>query len=280
MSFSGSSAWSARRDAATTGFRWGLIAAAGLFGLLSCLLVLRRIVGAFDQAFGGSTLVAIVTATLLGVTAVRIALKNLIDVNSVVRWAPDAFLTFCLLCFSFSLSLPGSPAWSLFVVWLGVVAAETAWWLHRGGMRIPIGLRLRLAQRDRLPLSAATATETLPIDSGESDVLDANVTQRFTRAIEPNGNDVLHGIVRSDFTTGERLRQVHIAICPPMGHSPQLNAFQVDGPTATIKTAQAESFGIRLEVRLAGLPKEPVRVTIEFVAESARQTQASDSTAE
>jgi hypothetical protein len=97
----------------------------------------------------------------------------------------------------------------------------------------------------------------------EAELVPANVVQQFTRVRE-SGGESLFGVLRGDFAPGERTQNLHLAFCPPLARTPELSFEQVSGPPASFKAAQVETFGARLEVRLATPSEEAACVLVEF----------------
>jgi hypothetical protein len=254
-----------------TDWLWRRLVAAALLLVMSfsVLLLMRRLSGAF-QPLGGMSLVAV----MLGLVACGAVLRlggvavHRSDWRS-SGWASQLLSSFCLLLVGGALTIPGSPPWALVLLWAGILAAETAWWgcfLWRSPrVSRPIALR-RFRPRGRVPEDVARDVTRAQRDMSDRIGALSDVTQQLTRSLEHDGGETLHGLVRAEFAPGERLRQVHIAICPPMAAAPELRAVLVDRPAATVKVAQRETFGVRLEVRLAAAVQQTERVTIEFQA--------------
>ena len=170
-----------------------------------------------------------------------------------------------VLAIGISLSLHSTPVWPLLLLWLAILAEEAAWWaiLWRGTRQ----LAPARSNGDQSPPSI-TETSEEPVDdaglNGES--LPPNVVQQITRVREPGGEESLHGVLRGTFSPGERTQNLHLAFCPPLVSRPEFSFEQVDGPPTTIKAAQVETFGARLEVRLDAAYAEPADVLVEFSA--------------
>jgi hypothetical protein len=99
----------------------------------------------------------------------------------------------------------------------------------------------------------------------DEDSLPAGVTQQLERATHDSGES-LHGLLRVEFPRGERTQFVHIPFCPPFTQAPAVHAAQVAGPTVEVKVAQAESFGVRIEVKRKEADREPRSVVLEIEA--------------
>lgn len=94
----------------------------------------------------------------------------------------------------------------------------------------------------------------------------ADQIQELIRTRMGTDLECIHGWTRGYFAAGERSIYLHLAFCPPLASLPEVECNQASGPPATIKVAQAEPFGLRLEVRLDKTPAEPSEVVVEFQA--------------
>ena len=100
----------------------------------------------------------------------------------------------------------------------------------------------------------------------EAEPYPAHHLQEMIRSRMTPDTECIQGWTRGYFAAGERSINLHLAFCPPLVSLPEVECNQAVGPPATIKVAQAEPFGLRLEVRLDQLPNEPTEVVIEFQA--------------
>jgi len=96
--------------------------------------------------------------------------------------------------------------------------------------------------------------------------LEAGVQQQVTRSIDGSNNDVLHGVMRVRFEPASRSQTVHFAFSPPLAEAPTVMAGVLEGPSATVKTVEAQTFGCSLEIRLSAKATEPCEVVFEFFA--------------
>jgi len=181
-----------------------------------------------------------------------------------------------VLLLAVAVSLPGSPAWALAFLWFAIVVGEGAWWVF--GL---LSSRLRRAAHEaRDVLHVAPREAAAPAFRGPSETMDelpVDVSQQLTRRSDGQSESV-YGMLRCSFEPGERSRNLHLAFCPPLPANPNLAVHQVHGPAVTIKTAQVESFGARLELRLASRPVNDESVVVRFEALAPRDdvTQGGD----
>ena len=110
----------------------------------------------------------------------------------------------------------------------------------------------------------------------------SDCTQRISRFRVAAGES-LSGQVRAELNAGERTKAIHVAFCPPFAEKPTAEVFQISGPAANIHQTLVEKFGMRLEIKLAGVPDisahdhesglgipedVPEDVIVEFLVES------------
>ncbi|MFV1967033.1 MAG: hypothetical protein ACC628_16525 [Pirellulaceae bacterium] len=252
-------------------------AACGLLLLLCAFLALRRASGGLQQPLPSVHLLVVgltagLTASGLRLLAVTVPATS---ASRGVRWARHVPLSLSLLCLAVALTLPGSSSWALAVFWGVLVLEEAAWWYaglrpmrrpHAGpppdggagaGHEAPPADRNTTGIPHALPLEAATDGAV---------ILAPEMTQHTTRSRTPGGGETISGLVRGDFQPGERTQNLHISFCPPLASRPDLEAHQVEGPTAKIKAAQVESYGARLELRLTSRISHPESVVVRFDA--------------
>ena len=107
-----------------------------------------------------------------------------------------------------------------------------------------------------------------PAASGEeSEEVSPDLLQQFTRLRTEDGGESIHALVRAHVPAGERLAVVHLALCPPLETTPKLTAHTIDSE-AEVKITQAETYGLRLEVRLPDTDTEPRQIVVEVLGEA------------
>ena len=254
-------------------FGWTVVVCGNLLLTLCVLTFARRLWGSFDTPLAAAALIAVGLTTILVPMAFRLMWQQLDDSrpHTGQRLVRLAVPSFGVVLLAYAVSLPGSPSWAVAVLWLMVAAGEGSAWA--------MGFPREIWDREQ-PVSAAAHIQEQPVGVPQTPLLDeepeipAGVSQQITRSHDDDGERV-YGLLRCEIAPGERLRSLHVAFCPAFPAKPQLNAFQVDGPAATIKPAQVETFGARLELRLSSRAVERQAVVIEFEAHVAPQ-RASD----
>jgi hypothetical protein len=231
--------------------------AAGLLVALACVLLLRRLAGAFQQPLpaGGLIAAGLAVAGLAGgIRAVGHWLAKYDHAAEPRRidacgWLP--MLAAGLL--GLAVSCPASPTWALVFFWVTVCGGELAYWCPRA----------YIGRRGTEEHVAALREEE---EEGELETLPPDVFQRIIRAKAGDGSAVVYGLVRCEFAADQRQQNVHVAFCPPLAQKPHLHADQILGPKATLKPSLVETFGACLEVRLVAPSSEPAAVQIQFYA--------------
>ncbi len=176
-----------------------------------------------------------------------------------------------------SVSLAGSSLFFIILVWGVLIASETAWLARifstpqKTTLRIGTGSPSITSASDTFTTPAskgamnAESTAVLNLDDGS---LPSGVTQQLIRTQHDHGES-LSGLLRVDFPVGERTQFVHLAFCPPFVNLPEIHVAQVSGPTVSVKMAQAETFGMRIEVKRNQTEFEPLSVVLEIEATAA-----------
>lgn len=261
-----------------------LAVAAGALLVLSGALLVRRLAGAFGQRPAPEVLI-IVAVTLTAVVAgIRGAWRRVFRSNATSErnraLLLDGTLSVGACCLAASISIPDAGTGPLVILWGFLVTGELVGWspyYRRLGRRIRANGDSEGAQREASPttnaeptseLSAAAIHEvaTLEEPAGDDELLSPNVSQRIVRARDENGVETVYGVVRCDFTAGQRQQNLHIAFCPPLEFIPELTTDQLDGPMVKIKPSMVEVFGAGLEIKLPAPCSEPTSVQIQFYA--------------
>jgi hypothetical protein len=253
-----------------------------LFVLLSLVLLLRRLSGAFVQPLGSTQLTA--AAVALGIVAAGLrwaiaegglprslvrsasneALHPVPSTQYAVLRTPYLGLTPALVIFAIpgiagilwlsSLTLPGTPAVGVIAAWFLLIALEAASWLtlYRAGHVVFLHPP---PQPSPLVSPEPEETET-PIQAG--------LVQQLTRVRE-EGRESIHALLRAEIPAGDRLTILHIAFCPPLDAQPELAAHALDTDDAEVRITQAETFGTRLEVSVTRPVTEGRSIVVEVV---------------
>jgi hypothetical protein len=170
--------------------------------------------------------------------------------------------TFAVAFLYAALSLPSGTAMeALIVLWL-LFAAEEGWawfWFLKRG------------QNDFVPVKPAPTAPTVEENSSDPFLMPAEVTQQLTRSRAADGTEQLFGWLRMPFAAGQRTGSVHVAFCPPLEMTPEVEVEQIDGPDTRIKTAQLLPYGARFDLKLSAVAQSPTTVVLQFMARTPRE---------
>lgn len=238
-----------------------------LLTIVALILVVRRLGGAFVQPLSSAGL----ACCGIFLASLTISARNAVGNSTAVQ----SLLTLLLVAAVVSVSLRGSPAAGVVMLWLCTVAEESWTWT-------------RLFRRPAAALVSETITppvDVLPdVDHAKSvanEVDSLDVRQHLTRGIAVDGSDVLEGEVHVVFATRQRIEHVHLAFCPPFFILPAIEFEQLDGPEAQISVNQLMAYGARLELKLA--KPGPARVTLAICVRASGEmtySQVADSSAD
>lgn len=258
------------------------------------LLLLRRLAGAPLEPLAPVGMVAAAgIGWLLGMLGRAAwwgaAPRPLTRRHLVVLFIPTA----ALLLLGAALWLPATAAAGLAAFGSVVVAGEAlAWtagsrllWLREpvpvtfGGVGEPSRASRSSGAADERAASLPGADqggESLPGSSGgdelsEEELFPEGLLQQLTRSRLDERTEMLHGLLRAEFEPGQRQQVLHLAFTPPLATRPRVEAHQADGPAAQIKATDVQTYGVRLEVRLAAVARAPesVWLEVEIVGENA-----------
>jgi hypothetical protein len=168
-------------------------------------------------------------------------------------------------------SLPGTPPLALTLLWTAVASEEL--WAWRVGIRrkdsISRAPALPADRADAAEQRTADAGESLDNEHGEEKTPSADVLQQMTRSRSADGSETIAGWLRILLAAGQRSANVHLAFCPPLPKTPQVEMHQRDGPAARIRPVQILPYGARFDLKLAQVCQAETTIAIRFVAVSA-----------
>jgi len=277
--------WAASREQNLLA-RLVLFAAAGFLLVLSGVFLVRRLIGAFGQPLASETLIVLAATLAAVVASIRVAWR-LVSGSNVMSGRHGGLvldMTLCLgvFCLGASLAVQGTETLPLAVFWAIVAVGEAVGWspyYRRLTGRIRARSGRNRCQSEETPAtdngparelletgSHGIATLEEPDEDDGLELLSPNVSQRITRGRGEDGVEAVYGVVRCDFSVGQRQQNLHIAFCPPLERIPELTTDQIDGPIVKIKPSMVEVFGAGLEVKLPAPCSEPTSVQVQFYA--------------
>lgn len=266
---------------------WAQVACgAGL--AIGFFLLWRRFDGGLRQPLSAQSLVVLSVVLVAAAACIR-ALWHVGDGRDLGRRALPAFM---LTAVGLAVSLPSSNRVALVAFWSLLVLTEVISVFRSGGSDSAIRSDGRQAVEDStnaaLSSDAPSQAPNLiqPPDEGihqlnartsldsviesESPEVDGQVIQKLLRTRDPNGQEVLFGELRAEFSAGDRQSRLHVAFCPPLEHPPQVYAEATDVDDrlgdVTVKVAQVLTLGTRIDVELSAPATVPGAVQVEFYA--------------
>ncbi len=199
--------------------------------------------------------------------------------SQLVLWVP----AISLLILAASLTLAGSHRVALIAAWTIIASEEVLWlWIAlRRGTALP-------DTREAKPPAARPSSYWAPWQAtatGRShqsrhqhaahaglplphfvDPFPEHFLQQLIRTHDPNGRQAVAGLLRGTFAAGQRLVSLHVALCPPLDVTPQVEVEQLDGPPVSIKVACTMPYGLRLDLRLKSYSRQSESVLVALRA--------------
>lgn len=248
--------------------------ATGSCVLLGAFLLARRMSGAFENGIGSPWLLSLAVCLPAVGHLLRIGWRQTIHDRRLLLVA-FAASSFAVLLAAASLPTNGAATGEIIALCGVLLAGEFASWYSLGHFGAP---------SRRSPAASATS-----VVGGESEVDDPSDTdedngtdedfegelededipgdlfQQLTRTRQSSGESV-SGLVRVEFERGQRTQAAHVAFCPPLTGNVRVQSQQIDGPAATIKSGEVQSFGVRFDLRLKDPADGPINVLFHFDA--------------
>lgn len=276
--------------------RWLAPIAALLCLAVASLFAARRILlGEWQRALEGGELLLLAILMVGSLCGGRIAWRRW-SASRGDRWralSHHATFSVAAVILAVAVTSSESPLAAVVLLWAALSIEET-WFWNSVFARGPAAAQFRghipnASSSDHRPASSVVIREapTAPLDeppcaapmdrtdAGElreeeleeaETEFPAGYLQQMSRFRDHDGGEVIHGLLRAEFTAGQRVHHLHVAFCPPLPASPELSFEQVDGAEASVSAGQVESYGARLDLRLARPAQEGESAVVEFYA--------------
>ncbi len=163
---------------------------------------------------------------------------------------------------------------------LFLVVVECNWWIvslrkqssGRPQQTTIVKQQLLFDAIDRPP---AFAPNVLPFDHANETVatLANHAQQSWTRFSDEAGESIT-AIERVLFAPGQRHQTIHFSFVPSLIVIPEITTQIVEGPPATIRLDEIQTFGARLELKLSQKYEEPVELIIQIEMVAVRTVAA------
>jgi membrane protein implicated in regulation of membrane protease activity len=251
--------------------RVGLVVFLVLTAGFTSWLLIRRVSGVLRTLTDGQ-IATIGIATVLVAVVWRSARRRVADNRPTLfeRWLPTAVVVATMV----TLVSPSGPWGSWTAVTLLALIAEIGW--HR--FIEPLGTDTRQSEETsrHAPTRGVFAqAESLEYEEEEeveeSEIPPDEVQQKWVRSLLDDGSEQIWGIMRVHFQPDQRIAIAHAAFCPVLERPPEVEAYAVQGPDATVRATAVQHHGVRFEVRLAQSARQSEVVTIEVMAASVIQ---------
>jgi hypothetical protein len=201
--------------------------------------------------------------------------------NFAERWMPSLVA----IVFLGTLASNSGPWPSWFAVVVAVALLEYLWLRYRRNFTVQ--LQPLVASSDRMAGRLAeeggepsTSPPSVSRDHDEEGAVDEegvagaledslppdDVEQQWVRSRTEEGAQQVWGVIRVKFVAEQRIEIAHVSFCPLLDGCPEIEAYAVDGPDATVRVTSAKMHGARIEIRLARAAPEAATVTVEVVA--------------
>ncbi len=238
--------------------RRGAIAVLGLLVAAAAVVTARRLAGALQVPLDSANLLTAAALTAAAGAIVRLGWflprddKRIGRLDLAVMAATSVAVA--ALC-SGACSPRNTPLEAELLPWAIIVIEEGLAWLW---------LLVRGEKNSRSP--AGTSPRLPEEKTPDPFIITPEVTQQLVRSVVAGGAEELRGRLRLSFAPRQRTGSVHIALCPPLSVTPEVQVEQIEGPQARIKTAQLLPYGIRFDLKLAAASESPTAVLLQFTA--------------
>jgi len=270
-----------RRSALAQMSRLALGSLAALSVGLGLLVLWRRIsmVPGVAAPWPAGLLSGLVCATVAGALRTAWAVDTPRRASRVARLLRSGLPSLVPLGWGLAVSLPPVSVSTLVVFW-SLVVLEEIWgwglggrcWLRRrvASPNKPAAGRAPSPAADHLPPPAASRPAGLapgvPSHAMVETEVEGQVLEQLTRCRLADGAEQIAGWLAADFAPGQRTDSLHVAFCPPLARTPELQIEQIEGPRVRVKTGQLQPYGVRLDLKLAEPASKPQRVVLGFAA--------------
>lgn len=229
----------------------GLAGATALVWFLSLTLwlLVRRASGALQTPLSNVSLWLTAGGAALLAVAIAASMHRVMPSadRGTPRTALAAGLVATLIMLGAAVSLPASGTWGIAGAW-AILSVAGCWLMTRPGARGRWDGH-SLSDRPGVTASVSMVFDDENASATDCDELPSDIDQQWTRRRDEQGREVIEGTVRATFAAGQRIAHVHLAICPPLGRTPQVDAEPVAGPPTAVSLGAAVPQGIRLDVR-------------------------------
>lgn len=120
-------------------------------------------------------------------------------------------------------------------------------------------------ESNQVDLEESELGEDVELESAEHSPDLQKASQWQTRCVD-EGHDVIEGVALARIPVGQKQLQLHLAFCPPLPGSPQVEHDFPDSTPVRTKVAASYPYGIRLEIRRSGDANEELTFPVHYTA--------------
>jgi hypothetical protein len=228
------------------------------------MLAGRRMAGALTAPLDGRAMLGAAVVIVLGAVLLQRTQQRTQARGSVGLVVPAIAAALGLA----AITLPGAAPWSVALAWFGFVTAEAS--VLYGAFR-----PRRIAHRSA---RTSPAIEWEGSEEPADESVSEQLIQQLRRERTPSGGETIHALVRATCPPGDRFAVVHLAFCPPLDCAPRLAAHVLDDSGAEAKITSAQTYGMRIELRLPQIARGGQSILLEVVGEADVNSPAPDQT--
>jgi hypothetical protein len=235
--------------------RWMILTGASTAALLGIVLLARRLTTTLQPLTPLS--LVLLSLVLVGLSVALWRAWCHLDDGNTCSFTPRLTSSTVLLLLGISLSLPGTGIRALLLFWLVLAIGEGwSWWRTIRGSAWLVHDHPSAVHFPRLWKRSSVM---------DAKKIEGELRQQVLRTVL-NGRDCLRGQYACEFGEGERQQIIHAVFSPPFPAPPEVEARCSSSDDVTIKVAQAETFGTRLELRRRGTSLIRDGVLVELTA--------------
>jgi hypothetical protein len=238
----------------------------GICWLVAILFAGRRLAGELREALPPQALVLLALALVIGRLILAAVAQNWLR-SVAARSAVNGMSMLASGLFLLAVSLPGSAPAAISAAWFIWTVGEAVAWIALGRSLPRHESRTSVADS---PRASATLAPCAPaekyVDEPEGDEVPAGLVQRLER-VAIDGDESVYALLRVPLEAGSRQGIAHLAFCPPLPRTPQLAGASRDEWAGDVRITAAETYGVRLEIRLERPAQAGEAVLVEVWSE-------------
>jgi hypothetical protein len=259
----------------TTSTLFTVVRRGGMFATALFVMLAEAALIARNPADTATLNPSLLYATLAGILCINgcIRLCTFNPRDSQASWLSRVvWVTPSIISFETFILISNATVSSSLIVMAGLflVVVECNWWivsLRRQSSKQPQQTTVIKQQRlfDTIDSPPGFTPNILPLDDTieVETTLVTNAQQSWTRFSDESGESIT-AIERVLFQPGQRHQTIHFSFVPSLIAIPEITTHIVEGPPATIRLDEMQTFGARLELKLDQQYEEPAELIIQI----------------